>query len=225
MKLCLPVGFTITAHTGCENTKNNSLESIICGAENGADVVEFDIMFDIDNMPVLSHDKPSGSEVTIDEAFALLSSYKKLKANIDIKSTNNLAIIQQTAKKYNITDRIFYTGVFEDFVEKVRTDSPDISYYLNLSVKSEEEQTAEYLNDIVNKVIQNGAVGINLNKNGSSLKLCDHFHKHELKVSVWTVDDENEMTIILSHHPDNITTCWPSKLKRIINGGNRNEIS
>ncbi|MGN1161606.1 MAG: hypothetical protein ACI4SX_05085, partial [Candidatus Fimenecus sp.] len=34
-KFTLPDDFTVTAHTGCEGTKENSLESIKAGAENG----------------------------------------------------------------------------------------------------------------------------------------------------------------------------------------------
>lgn len=222
MKLSLPDGFTVTAHTGCENTKSNSLEAIIRGAESGAEIVEFDIRFDKNNIPVLSHDEPVGSEVTLEDAFALLSNFGKLKANLDIKCTDNLALVQQTAKKYNIIDRVFYTGVFEDFVEKVRTDSPEIPYYLNLSVKPEAEQTDEYLNYTVKKAICNGAVGINFHKNGSSEKLSNFFHSHGLKVSVWTVDEEAEMSMILSHRPDNVTTRFPSKIKAILSGDNQN---
>ena len=37
-KLNLPEGFTITAHTGCMNTAENSLDSIKTGIENGANI-------------------------------------------------------------------------------------------------------------------------------------------------------------------------------------------
>ena len=39
----LPESFTVTAHTGCEGTEDNSLESIRKAYENSADIVEFDL--------------------------------------------------------------------------------------------------------------------------------------------------------------------------------------
>ncbi len=46
----------ITAHSGCNNTPPNSLESIITGMEMGADFVEVDVRSTKDGLPVLFHD-------------------------------------------------------------------------------------------------------------------------------------------------------------------------
>lgn len=46
----------ITAHTGCEGTVHNSLESITAGKSAGADAVEVDIRATEDGVPVLLHD-------------------------------------------------------------------------------------------------------------------------------------------------------------------------
>ena len=75
----LSKGFTYTAHTGCIKTADNSLAAIEEGAKYGADIVEFDLNFLSDGTPVLSHDKPKGKEVTLDEAFKKISEYKNLK--------------------------------------------------------------------------------------------------------------------------------------------------
>lgn len=87
------INFTITAHTGCMSTKMNSLESIKKADEFGADITEFDLNFMPDLSPVLSHNAPSGGEVTLEQAFELLSHYPELKINIDIKSDKNLGEI------------------------------------------------------------------------------------------------------------------------------------
>jgi hypothetical protein len=39
----LPEEFTVTAHTGCEGTKDNSLDAITVGFGYGADIVEIDL--------------------------------------------------------------------------------------------------------------------------------------------------------------------------------------
>lgn len=209
--------FMITAHTGCENTIQNSIESIKTGAASGADVVEFDIRFDDNKHPVLSHDEPAGDEVSLDEAFSVVKAFDKLKVNLDIKCTDNLRSVQSLAKKHNLLHRVFYTGVFEKFVESVRNDSPEIPYYLNLSVSPESEQTDAYLEELVTKVKDCGAVGINLHKDGSSVRLCEVFRKHNLKVSVWTINNINEAEKIITHRPDNITTLFPTDIIELLN--------
>lgn len=207
---------TITAHTGCNKTPANSIESITAGAASGADIVEFDIRFDKNNLPVLSHDEPKGGEISLEQAFKKLTEYKNLKANIDIKSTANLEEIQRLAEKYDLLDRVFYTGVFEHFVEAVTNDSPKIPYYLNIrDVIKPKKQTQEYLMSLVKKVKDNGAIGINFNYKNASKKLVDAFHDNGLLVSIWTVTRRWSFMRIKKMSPDNITTKKPNLAKKI----------
>ncbi len=213
----LPENFTYTAHTGCCGTADNSLEAIKVGIENDADIVEFDLFFNNENVAVLSHDKPKGNEVTLDEAFKLISTYENVQVNVDVKlCNNNLHIVYDLAEKYNITDRIFFTGINIEDVETVKKECPTVSYYLNYEVKKEDKQTPEYLNDLVKIVKDSGAVGINFNKDSATKALVDTFHKNDLLVSIWTVNEEKDMQKILYFAPDNITTRHPDKLKDII---------
>lgn len=213
----LPMSFTYTAHTGCVGTDDNSLESIEAGIANGAHIVEFDLNFTKSGEPVLSHDSPKGDEVTLDEAFKMISEYDDVKVNVDIKSTDNLPSVLPLAEKYGITDRIFFTGVTDDFLDAVRTYVKDIPYYLNVDVKSETTHNEEYLQTLVDKVKKSDAIGINFNKDNASAELVEAFHSNDLLVSIWTVDDEYNMARILSYKPDNITTRKPDKLKEMIN--------
>lgn len=213
----LPKEFTITAHTGCMGTVQNSLESIKAGAGNGASVVEFDLRFTSDGEPVLSHDEPVGGEVTLDEAFKLISGIENIKVNVDIKNCDALGKVYSSAQKYGIEKRIFYTGVNEDFVEPVRKDSPEVPYYLNMKVNMWRKNSEKYILSLVEKVKSAGAMGINFKYTGASEKLVKIFHENGLLVSIWTVDDEKNMYKILSFAPDNITTRHPDKLSRIVN--------
>ena len=107
----LPEGFTLTAHTGCEGTKDNSLDAITLGFGYGAQIVEFDLNFNSNGIAVLSHNEPKGNEPTLDEAFALVSGYKGLRVNVDVKNTLDLKQVTDLAEKHGILDRIFYTGL------------------------------------------------------------------------------------------------------------------
>ena len=212
----LPEGFTITAHTGCIKTKENSLESIRTGAENGADVVEFDLYFTEKGEPVLSHNKPVGGEIALDEAFEYISKIENIKVNVDVKTCDALEKVYPCAQKYGVEHKIFYTGVKDEFVEPVKKDSPEVRYYLNVSVKKSKKKDKEYLLSLVEKVKKSGAIGINFNHKSASKELVDAFHQNGLLVSIWTVNNKFKMYKILSFAPDNITTRHPDKLSRIV---------
>ena len=215
-ELNLPEGFTITAHTGCMSTKENSLESIKMGIENGAQIIEFDLYFTANGEPMLAHDEPVGGEVTLDEAFAYLAEFDGIRANVDIKTVDALEKVYPLAKENGVENRIFYTGVKDEFVEPVKTKSPEIEYYLNVDVNKSKNTDREYLQSLVEKVKKAGAIGINFNYKSASKELVNVFHENGLLVSIWTVDSEYNMYKILSFGPDNITTRHPDKLSEII---------
>ena len=219
-KLNLPEGFTITAHTGCMNTAENSLDSIKTGIENGANIVEFDLYFTKDGEPVLAHDEPKGNEVTLDEAFAYLYQFEGVRANVDIKTVDALEKVYPLAKQNSVDHIIFYTGVKDEFVDAVKKNSPEIEYYLNVDVDKSKNTDKEYILSLVEKVKKAGAIGINFNYKNASKELVDIFHENDLLVSIWTVDSEYYMYKILSFGPDNITTRHPDKLAAIVSQKN-----
>ena len=206
---------TITAHTGCMGTKENSLDAIEKGVEYGAQIVEFDVRYHND-IPVLSHDEPKGGEVTLEEAFLKVKGYEGLKINVDIKSVEHLHTVGEVAEKTGVKDRIFFTGINDDFVSAAKKECPDIEYYLNVKVLPKRKQTDEYLNSLVKKVRDSGAVGINFNKKSATKHLVDVFHSNGLLVSIWTVNGYFNIRRIASYAPDNITTRRPDRLKKFL---------
>ena len=212
----LPEKFTLTAHTGCEKTPDNSLEAIRIGFEAGADIVEFDLNFDSDGRPVLSHDSPEGECVTLDEAFSCVAEYDSLKVNVDVKNTQNLKAVVECAEKYSLMERIFYTGITENDVEAVKQQTPEVTYFLNYDVKKSKKSDKDYLIALADKVEEVGAVGINLNYRKCSKELVELFHSRNLLVSVWTVNNKYDMYKVMLLSPDNVTTRYPSVLKKII---------
>lgn len=210
----LPEGFTLTAHTGCEGTEDNSLDSIIAGAKEGADIVEIDLHFLDDGTPVMSHDKPDEkTAVPLESAFSLLADLD-VKMNVDVKDTKNLPAVVSLAEKLGVTDKIFFTGIEEKDVEAVKRDAPGVPYYLNFSVDKKKNTDLFYLDSLVEKVKGNGAVGINMNYKAASGELVGVFRKEGLLVSLWTANSKKTMGSCLSYAPDNITTRKPSMLKR-----------
>ena len=219
----LPDGFTVTAHTGCEETVDNSLDSIRKGYESGADIVEFDLNFTSNGEAVLSHDEPHSGCVTLDEAFSLIAELPDLKVNVDCKSVANPKVVTELAQKHGISDRIFYTGIGEEDINVVREQTPDVAYWLNFDIDVEKKTDEEYLLSLAKKTREVGAVGININYKTCSKELVDVFHSEGLMVSIWTVNKKFDMIKTVPFGADNITTRQPSQLVEIVgmNMGNQ----
>lgn len=212
----LPEDFTVTGHTGCMGEKENSIEAMEAAVSAGAQIVEFDLNFDENGKPVLSHDEPKGNEVTLEEAFAFLEKHPFVLANIDAKSTANLSLVQSLGEKHMILNQLFFTGIKEEDVEKVKESCPKIPYYLNADVDAKKVSDKDYLEEIAMKVILSGAVGINMHKRALTKELCSFFHEKGLLVSVYTVNGEYELYRVLYAAPDNITTKRPDRLTAIL---------
>lgn len=211
----LPEGFTVTAHTGSMKTEDNSLESIRVGLEN-ADIIEFDVLFNSEGVPVLAHDNPENATVTLEEAFVILSENKSAKANVDLKTDENLDKIQLLAEKYNVLDQIFFTGVKEEKVDAVKTLCPKIKFYLNFEPKKLKCSDDEYISEVIAKVKGYGAVGLNCPFGKVTGKFVSVCRENGLSVSLWTAKNTLQSKKILALSPDNITTRIPDKVNEII---------
>lgn len=212
----LPENFTVTAHSGCEKTTPNSLNSLKAADKLNCDIAEVDVRFTDEGIPVMAHDRNFSDVTALEDAFALVSGFDRLKLNLDIKETSHLADIIPLAEKYSMTDRVFCTGIFEKDTQEIKKQLPGYTYYLNMGIKPAVFQTKRYLDKICRIIKENGAVGINCNHKKVTKKMVNYLHKNNLFVSLWTVDNEKDMKRVLSLCPDNITTRHPSELKKLI---------
>lgn len=216
MNLILPESFTVTAHTGCLGASPNTVKSMEEGVKAGADIVEFDLSFNEDGEPVLSHDAPTKNAVHLKEAFKFLSEHKNIKVNVDVKDTSHLEKVNQLAAEYGVTEQIFFTGIFEKDVPEVIKLCPQIPYYLNYNVCLSKKRDISYISNIVETVKNCGAVGINIHYKGASKELVEAFHKEKLLVSLWTVNSRYQFCKTVKLCPDNITTKRPDKLCNLL---------
>ena len=213
----MPQGFTVTAHTGCEGTADNSLEAISKGYESGADIVEFDVHFNSEGEPVLAHDYAADDSVKLKDAFMLVAECDGLRVNVDCKTVDNLKAIAETAEECGVKDRIFYTGIEVKDVDVVRRDTPEVKYYLNTDIDKSRKNDEHYIRSLVTLTRETGALGLNIHFSEASEKMIKIFHQEGLEVSLWTVNKELDMHKVLAMGCDNITTRQPTKLIEIIN--------
>ncbi|MCR4661922.1 MAG: glycerophosphodiester phosphodiesterase [Clostridia bacterium] len=211
----LPEGFTITAHAGCENTVQNSMESIEKGYMVNAQIVEFDINCTENGECVLSHDKPKAgvTYVTLDDALTYVASKDQLKANLDIKCTDYMDKVYESIVSHNLKDRVFFTGIEDKDIATVKTNCPDIGFYLNVRKLC---VTKKDINNVVGLVLDSGAIGINLHYAKLTKGLCQACHDNGLLVSVFTPDRMVDISHVLRYSPDNITSRRPTLVIKAI---------
>ena len=202
---------TITAHSGCMGTPENSMESIIAGFENGADICEIDIRVPDGCGPILSHDDPKKPEACakLEDAFAYLASRETGMYNLDVKDTRNLEQVQALAERYGVLDRVFFTGVWPHFVRDVRAKCPKIPYYLNFNMPPAWPRSKAFCRMSRGLIEHYGAVGLNTNKANLTQMLVEVFHRRGLPVSVWTARKEEDLLKCAACGVDNITTTRP----------------
>lgn len=213
----LPDGFTVTCHAGSFHTRANSVYSVRAAVEWGADIVEFDVSFRPDGTPVIIHNSnPESNQGTLlEKALDEVAKSDTCRINLDIKSTANLSAVDELVKLKGLEKRVFYTGVFEDWVEAVRSNSA-IPYYINYNPSKKESSDINFVNKIVSKALELGAVGINSNFTGVTQLLVDTARKNGLLVSLWTANNIPDMLSALALRPDNITTKRPNTLRNLI---------
>lgn len=213
----MPDGFTVTCHSGALFTADNTVHSVKTAVEWGAQVVEFDVSFRPSGTPVIIHaSAPAENEgVLLKDALAVVAESNTCKINLDIKSMANLGAVDELVKLYGLEKRVFYTGVFPDWVENVRSNS-SIPYYLNYNVTKEDVADAETIQSIADLANKLGAIGINSNFKEANEDFVNLIRKNGLLVSLWTVNKITDMKKVLNLRPDNITTRHPEILKEFL---------
>lgn len=209
---CLSECFTVTAHTGCLNTPDNTVESIIAGINCGADIFEIDLNFDDNGIPVLSHNTPEGTDnLRFDDALKVISDNKEIRINIDIKKTTDLAEVERIAVNHGFGERAFMTGIEERFIPAVLENCRTLTHYLNWNVKEDTDA-----DEVVKKLIETQSIGLNTEHCFITKEIVEKVHNIGLLVSVWTVNNEDDMIKYINMGVDNITTKNPDMLLKLI---------
>ncbi len=217
-KLSLPHGFTVTAHTGCDGSPDNSIESIQRAIFSDVPVIENDLTLRTDGTPVFMHAESAGDGGLLfaEAQYYIASNSSTVLQNLDLKVFENLDQIQSIVKKAGLIGRCFFTGVEKDNAAKVKKYAPEIPYYLNMKLNVLRLRDKEYLRRTADEIKHAGAVGINCKYTYLSKALVEVMHECGLSVSVWTVDKKPLMLYVLSLAPDNITTRNPRLLMSLI---------
>lgn len=209
-------GFSITAHSGCMGTEENSLASLEAAVNSGAQSVEFDVRMRSDGVLVMSHDIVNESKsVPVAKALDYLAD-KNIEINFDVKESSCLKELRALIGEYGIIERCVITGIEVSDIKNVKLYCSDVEYYLNYSPGRLKIFASDYRERLISLLENTGAAGINCNYKYASETLSKCLHENGYKLSVWTVDKERAMKRVLVLKPDNITTRNVDVLKNVI---------
>lgn len=213
----------ITAHSGCEGTKPNSMEYLDIVSELSCDYAEIDLRLK-DGEIWLSHNEIAATKglITLTEAVKYFNK-KQIKINCDLKEPI-FPKVHEALRRLNYIDKAVFSGSIR-LMEPVQYETIREQIIFNLeNINSYSGQQEEELDQCITFYKKNRIVWMNLNYHRLNVKLMDRLKKAGIKVSVWTVDEEEDLERMINMGVSNITTHSVTRLNDLLKRqGERNE--
>ena len=101
----------ITAHSGADGTKENSLEFVKYAMQTGADALEVDVRMGENGILILSHDKTDEDAARLADVFRMMRERPQMRINCDLKEYGLEMAVRQLALISGLKiDQILYSG-------------------------------------------------------------------------------------------------------------------
>ncbi|MCM2534826.1 glycerophosphodiester phosphodiesterase [Neobacillus pocheonensis] len=222
----------ITAHSGCMNTPENSIQSVLEGLKAGAEIIEVDVRSTIDQVVVLRHDEnvstPFGSSSIQSLTFEELKNYVKNEEiirledvlpyiqdnnrmiNLDVKEDSAIHPMIQSIEKYKMRDSVIISGCEKERAGYLKNHYRPYQVLLNANtnagLQSMEMNYEAFIRETCQDAIAASCCGININYHICREELFEVARKRCLPVLVWTIDEPDAMEKFLNMGVHSITT-------------------
>ena len=203
----------ITAHSGADNTPDNSIEFVNYALNTTADTLEIDVR-KLQGVLVISHDESSDNLPTLQDVFSLVAKHPTMKVNCDLKESNLELDVCRLAASNNLDKRIILTGTVNADLFPL-TEFPNVQVYLNIELYvpnlylnyreiPDFELTAA---DEIMKVCHRSKIDtVNINQVIVTRRFIEILKKGGIGISAWTVDHPLEMDWFFAKGVTNLTT-------------------
>lgn len=224
----------ITAHSGCDGTERDSFASIEAGIALGADCVEVDVRMDAEGCLRLSHDARADYQgaVLLEDALRRVAQ-TGARVNCDLKQPAALYPVLAMAEACGLgREQLILSGsVSCDLLAADASVARRAQVYLNIEEMLKlllvgqtsslsqlfvfpwdalKEQYAALLQTrmgwLADTALSLGAAAINLPYQGVEGRHVDFFRDKGIGLSLWTVNEQEDMARLLAFAPQNITT-------------------
>ncbi len=196
----------LTAHSGCDNTPDNSMAFVRYALTLPVDCFEVDIRRGKTGALILAHDE-SGGGTPLQEAFVALSGHPRMKINCDLKEPGLESAVYACAEEMGVADRLVFSGTVQkcDVIQKV-------DWYLNIELlfpgisAFSDIAPAEALSRVESGMRETGAVCLNTHYSIVETPLYAMLAARGIPLSLWTPSEEPLLRRFLADGVANITT-------------------
>lgn len=232
----------VTAHTGCMNTQENSMDSVLTAVKSDADFIEVDVRSTKDHVAVLYHNSfvidylgnvfniydlsfdelkriSDGNDfhlAKLDDILDLVKEYGK-KINLDLKGPFAAQPMAKLILNKDMIDEAVITGCRYELVYYLKRIYPRLSFYLNAD-ESDFMNIEEFNKKCVRDALSAKCIGINLQYGRCNADLIKKAKENSLVISVWTVNDVDAMKNMVDMKVDSITTKNVTDLLNLLRG-------
>jgi len=199
---------TITAHSGCEGTADNSMEHVRAAIASGAEMLEIDVR-EKDGLLYMWHDEGADVSacVTLEECFREVAP-TALCVNCDVKTAGLAAPVIALAARFSMEERIVFTGsVHPDELPALNASAAD--WWQGLWFFDDDPANIGRIADLYREQKDLYKI-VNINYGLADNGIADAVTRAGYPLSVWTANDEPTIRRMLANPAvKNITTRLP----------------
>lgn len=221
----------VTAHSGCEGTPDNSMESILVGIGSGAECIEVDVQIDSEGRLWLTHDmrEEYSGTVSLREAFEAVM-HSRVSINCDLKDYRALYPVIALADEMGLPREkfIFSGSVDASLLEKdpsiarrarIFLNTEELCKFMAEPVPQDREGEMrffdEQLDQIADFVHKTGVEAINAPYHYVTKQQIAAMRIRGIGLSLWTVNESEDIEDLLQAGLLSLTTRRPAEAVRI----------
>ncbi len=205
----------ITAHSGADGSKENSMEFVRYALTTRADVLEVDVRRGKDGNLVICHDEVPDEAVSLREVFESVKNSPAMRINCDLKEAGLEETVWKLARENGLgAERILYSGTVSPGGVRSAYHWREVEIFWNVEEcipdvyrrLGGQELNRERIQELITTCKLYEISVINIDVRFLSRELLDAMKKNEIGISVWTVNSADQIRELLNAEVYNITT-------------------
>ncbi len=208
----------LTAHSGCDGTRDNSLGFVRYALGTGVDAIEVDVRRNDDGALIMAHDFHAEDAPLLRDAMRQVRLHPTARLHCDLKNPELELAVWHLAQEEGMQDRLIYSGTANAGRMALLPCAPGgVAWFLNLELVLPMIYTRaeEYLTPSASKeamyrcrdaLDRTGAVCLNTYWKIRETRLWDLARDMELPLSIWTPDDPTQLRFFFEEDVYNVTT-------------------
>lgn len=198
----------ITAHSGADNTVDNTISSVEHMLTLPCNAIEVDVHTE-NGVVCLGHDEGDAS-VTLETVLNMVRQHPDMRVNCDMKNPHGFDDVMAVAVKTGTAAQILFTGNRPTAEEAERVRALKGDPWFNLESRDEAGFEAE-----LKEAKSLGIHWLNANHCFMTEKLVARIHEAGFAVNVWTVNEPEDAARMKALGVDGMTTKHPAEIAAV----------